>query len=173
MKKISSGVLIGTKILVVEPTLKSFLKEKGFGEENGSRIELSLIEALFLIDTNVMEVVKDGKKISFEELAQIGGRIEKDFYEKYLVFKDLRSRGLIVRTGFKFGADFRVYERGKTIKDSHSKILVHVVPEEYKCSFPELSRAVRVANTVNKRMVFAIVDEEGSITYYAIDRISI
>ncbi len=173
MEKLPAGILVGTKILVGEATLKSFLKEKGFGEEVGSRIELSLIEAVFLLESKNMDVVKNEKKLTFEELVQIGVKIEKDFYEKFLVFRDIRSRGLLVKTGFKFGSDFRIYERGKSLKNAHSTILVHVIPEEYKCSFPELSRAVRVANTVNKKMVFAIVDEESNITYYSVDRMSI
>jgi tRNA-intron endonuclease len=166
-----SGILSGTKVLVGDPTLKSWLKEKEFGEERGSRHELSLIEALFLIENKKLEVKKGEKTLSFEDLLKIGNKLEKDFYAKFSVFRDLRSRGLLVRTGFKFGSDFRVYERGKKLKGGHSKFLVHVIPEEYECSFPELARAVRVANTVNKKMIFAIVDEEGDISYYLVDRV--
>ena len=175
-KKLTNpGILVGTKVLVGDKKLKSFLKEKGFGEEEkktlSSRIELSLIEALFLIENKKLEVIRNDKKLTFEDLVKIGESLEKNFYEKFLVFRDLRKRGLLVRTGFKFGADFRVYERGAKIKSSHSKFLVHVIPEEYSCSFPELSRAVRLANSVNKKMVFAVVDEESNITYYLVERI--
>lgn len=167
-----SGILAGTKVLVGDDTGRSFLKEKGFGEDIESRAELSLVEALFLLDKGKMRVVKSDKELSPEELIDMGSKHEKTFYDKFVVFRDLRDRGLLVRTGFKFGTDFRVYERGKTVKSSHSTMLVHVVPEEYKCSFPELARAIRVANTVNKRMIFAIVDEESKVTYYSIDRMN-
>lgn len=166
-----TGLLSGTKVIVAEPELKSWLKEKDFGEEKGSRHELSLIEALFLVDDEKMRVRKGEKLLDFESLLKIGNKVEKDLYSKFVVFKDLRRRGLLTRTGFKFGSDFRVYERNKKLKGSHSKFLVHVIPEEYECSFPELARAVRLANTVNKKMIFAIVDEEGDISYYKIDRV--
>ena len=70
----------------------------------------------------------------------------------------------------KFGPDYRTYERGTSVGKGHSKVLVHVVPEEYSCSLPELARAVRLATTVNKTMVYAVVDEEGDVTYYSVGR---
>ena len=50
----SVGILSGTKILVGEGDLKSFLREKGFGEERGGRQELSLIEVLYLVENDKM-----------------------------------------------------------------------------------------------------------------------
>jgi tRNA-intron endonuclease len=167
----STGILSGTKVLVGESDLKSSLREKGFGEERGKRQELSLIEALFLVENEKMDVTDGKKNLGFDELVKIGNKSEENFYSKYLVYSDLRGRGLLVRTGLKFGSDFRVYERGNDIKTGHSKYLVHVVPEEYTCSFPELARAIRLSQNVNKAMIYAIVDEEGDITYYQIDRV--
>ncbi len=168
-----TGILSGTKVLVGESTLKSFLREKGFGEEKGARQEVSMIEAIFLLEGDKMRV-NDGKKnLDFEDLLKIGSRVEENFYSKYIVYKDLRERGLLVRTGLKFGADFRVYERGSDVGSGHSRYLVHVIPEEYTCSFPELARAIRLSQNVNKHMIYAIVDEEGDITYYQIERIKL
>ncbi|MBN2014933.1 MAG: tRNA-intron lyase [Candidatus Altiarchaeota archaeon] len=169
----SAGILSGTKVLVGEGDLKSLLREKGFGTEKGARQELSLIEALYLLESEKMEVVDGKKTLSFEELIEIGNKIEENFYSKYLVYSDLRNRGLLVRTGLKFGSDFRVYERGVTVKKGHSTQLVNVVPEEYTCSFPELARTIRLSQNVNKAMIYAVVDEEGDITYYQIDRVKL
>jgi tRNA-intron endonuclease len=167
----STGVLSGTKVLVGESDLKSFLREKGFGEERGARQELSFIEALFLVENEKMTVTDGKKTLSFDDLLKTGNKAEENLYSKYLVYSDLRMRGLLVRTGLKFGSDFRVYERGMELKTGHSRYLVHVVPEEYTCSFPELARAIRLSQNVNKQMIYAIVDEEGDITYYQVDRI--
>ena len=164
-------ILSGTKILVGDNQTKSFLVEKGFGETVGSRQELSLIEAIFLVENDKIEITDGERELKFDDLLKLGNKIEENFYAKYAVYRDLRSRGLLVRTGLKFGSDFRVYERGNTLGSSHSKYLVHVVPEEYTCSFPELARAIRLAKGVHKDMIYAIVDEESSITYYLIDRV--
>ncbi len=75
------------------------------------------------------------------------------------VFRDLVSRGFIVRTGFKYGANFRVY--GVNI-DAHAEFLVHVLEETEE--WYKISRAVRVAQGVRKEMVFA--GRSGSKTAY-------
>jgi tRNA-intron endonuclease len=166
-----SGILSGTKVIGGDNDVKSFLKERGFGEEAGKRHELSLIEAIFLAETGKMEVVDGKKALDFEDLIKAGNKVEKNFYAKYRVYADLRGRGLLVRTGLKFGADFRVYERGCQVKTAHSKFLVNVIPEEYTCSFPQMAGLVRACQTVNKALIYAVIDEEGDITYYQIDRI--
>lgn len=166
------GILSGTKIVVGDSDTKSMLKQKGFGEESGGGHHISLIEALYLVETDKLEVVGKGdKKMKTEDLVKAGSKVEKEFYSKYLVYRDLRNRGMLVRTGLKFGTDFRVYERGADIGSGHSKYLVHVVPEEYSCSMPEIARALRLSKNVNKDMIYAVVDEEGDVTYYLIDRV--
>ncbi len=170
--KIGIGILSGTKILVGDPQARAFLKQKGFGEEdeNAVRHELSFIEGLFLLENNKLKITDAKKYFKFADLIQIGNKTEENFYAKFKVYSDLRNRGLLVRTGFKFGADFRIYERGSVLGTSHSTKLVQVVPEEYTCSFPELARAARLSEGVNKTLIFAIVDEEGDITYYQVGR---
>ena len=167
------GIITGTKVIVGDNETKSFLEEKGFGEAKGSRYEVSLIEALYLLENDKMRITDGKKSLKFEDVLKAGNKIEKNFYAKYAVYSDLRNRGMLVRTGLKFGTDFRVYERGSNIKSGHSKYLVHVIPEEYTCSFPEIARAIRLSQNVNKSMIYAIVDEEGDITYYRIDRVKL
>ena len=82
----------------------------------------------------------------------------------------------MIRTGFKFGCDFRVYERGVQLKKGpksakeHTKWIVFCVPEDFTMSFQELSRSVRLAHNIRARMLWAIVDNEGDCTYYIIQR---
>jgi tRNA-intron endonuclease len=89
---------------------------------------------------------------------------------KYLTYSDLRSRGYLVKTGLKFGAHFRVYARGEAPGETHSAYLVHAIPESHKFTSTELARAVRLAHSVRKNILFAVVDDEGDITYYSIAR---
>jgi len=166
----ASGILSGTKVLIGDNDLKGQLKEKGYGEMEGKALILSLIEAAYLVESEKLEVIKGKGALTFEEMVKFGDSKEDEFYNKYLVYKDLRERGMVVRSGLKFGTDFRLYDRGEMVGKGHSKYLVHVVPEEYTCSFPEMARALRLAKNVNKDMIYAIVDEECDITYYLVDR---
>jgi tRNA-intron endonuclease len=84
-----------------------------------------------------------------------------------------------VKSGFKYGAHFRVYDKGvnpyatgsKTAKE-HTKWVVHAVPEQYTLNYEEMARAVRLAQNIRATMLWAVVDAESDVTYYAFERIT-
>lgn len=164
----SDGVLKDNRVVVEDQPLASRLEQRGFGKKVGDKLELSLLEGLYLLERGTLKIFDGKKELTQQELRK--RTKEKDFSLRYRVYKDLRERGFVVKTGFKFGAHFRVYERGEFLTE-HSKFLVHAVPENYVISFPEMSRAVRLAQGVKKKIMFAVVDEEGDITYYSVDRV--
>ena len=71
------------------------------------------------------------------------------------VYRKLISSGLIVKTGFKYGCNFRAY---KGSMDDHSDFLIHVLEGENE--WYEISRAVRLAASVRKEMIFAMIQDE-------------
>jgi tRNA-intron endonuclease len=164
-----AAALIGDKVVVVDQGLASKLHQKGFGRPGEAGLELSLLEAAYLVERGSVTVEEAGRECSPEELLRRMG--DREALLKYKVYQDLRQRGYIVKTGFKFGAHFRVYERG-TGTEKHSRYLVHAVREKDTMAFPELARAVRLAHSVKKVMVFAVMDEEGDITYYKVERMT-
>lgn len=164
-----AAVLTGDKVTVEDEAAASKLHQKGFGRPRGGMLELSLLEAAYLVERGSIKVMEGDKERSPEELLR---RMEdEEALLKYKVYQDLRQRGYIVKTGFKFGAHFRVYDRGEGMK-KHSLYLVHAVRERDTMAFPELARAVRLAHSVKKVMVFAVMDEEGDITYYRVERMT-
>ncbi len=152
------------------------LEERSFGKKVGSRLELSFSEALYLLEKEKLSVKKGSKKLLFTDLLTLCAQKDPRIHEKYTVYKDLRDRGFVVKTGFKFGADFRVYSRGVSVHRGpkaaaeHTKWIVFAVPEDYTCSFAELSRAVRLAHSIRARMLWAVVDNESEVTYYEVVR---
>jgi tRNA-intron endonuclease len=143
----------------------------------GGRLELSYVEALYLLEKGRIAVKKGAKRMGFQELMSFGLERDKRLHEKFIVFRDLRDRGFVAKTGFKFGCDFRVYQRGVGVKkgpksaSEHTKWIVYTVPEDYTCSFAELSRAVRLAHSIRAQMLWAIVDNEDDVTYFEVVRI--
>jgi tRNA-intron endonuclease len=141
------------------------------------KLELSFVEALYLLEKGRIAVKKSGKKMGFHGLMDFGLGKDRRLHEKFIVYKDLRDRGFVAKTGFKFGCDFRVYQRGVGVKkgpksaSEHTKWIVYTVPEDYACSFAELSRAVRLAHSIRAQMLWAIVDNEGCVTYFEVVRI--
>ncbi len=174
-KEIVDGLLEESKVIFTDK--KEIVYEPGFyGKVIGDRLELALVESLLMLKRGRIRIKKDGQLMTFEQLYDHARSLDKRFPEKYRVYEDLRERGLLVRTGYKFGVDFRVYERGVQLKKGpksakeHTKWIVFAVPEDYTCSFQELSRAVRLAHNIRAKMLWAIVDNEGDCTYLQVTR---
>ncbi len=147
---------------------KFLYKKSNFGEIVGEKIHYSLPETLFLVEKRQMEIYSINKKISTRELLNKFRRIDKRIQIKYPVFKDLREKGYILKTALKFGADFRVYEKGAKPGEKHAKWIVFVDHESNKLTWHEFSAKNRVAHSTKKNLLLAIVDEENSITYYEV-----
>ena len=169
-----SAVLLENKVLVAKDFQS--LSERDYGKDSDSGLDLSFVEALYLLKKARIEVKKGKTKLPFKKLLETGLKFDPRIQEKYIVYKDMRDRGLVVKTGFKFGCDFRVYGRGVKVKKGpktaaeHTKWVVYTVPEDYTCSFQELSRAVRLAHSIRAEMLWAIVDAENNVTYYSVKR---
>ena len=146
-KKKAKVSLLGDRVVLLDSGLAESLYKKHFYGKltKERRLLLSFVEATYLSKAGLLET-------SFKQFVEHATAVESDFLEKYAVYEDLRANGLVVKTGFKFGSHFRVYKAGEK---KHSSYLIHVLPKEHIFSLPELSRAVRLAHGVRKRMIFA------------------
>lgn len=143
---------------------------KQFLDDN---LQLSLAEAAYLYEQKMINLYKDSVKLTLDEFLDLCTRKVENFYEIFLVYRDLRMRGLIPKTGYKFGIDFRVYDDFCPVQaeqTEHSKYLLQVFPITSPFKIPDMARLVRVANSVRKKMVFAGVDTTtGKISYININ----
>lgn len=136
--------------------------------ENG-KVELSLLEAYYLMEKGKLLVKNDaGKELTPEAYLKRTKKIEPNFWIRYCVFKDMRNRGYIIKTALKFGADFRVYDRGVKPGEDHAKWIVFPVHEGSTLTWHEFSAKNRVAHSTKKRLLLAIVDDENDVTYYQV-----
>lgn len=167
MNKIQSH-LVGETISSNSNEAYALNAKSFFGEKKGDKIVYSPSEALFLVENKKMDVLSKNKKINSEELENIFRKRDKDIQMKYPVFKELRERGYIVKTALKFGADFRVYEKGKLPGEEHAKWIVFVEYSSRKINWNEFSAKSRVAHSTKKKLLLAIVDDEKDVTYYEV-----
>jgi len=169
MEKIQA-YLVGKSITSNDSNAHSLLTKSAFGEKKGDKIIYSLSETMFLTENGKLEVLDSrNKPISQKELMNKLKRIDKKFPLKYPVFKDLREKGYIVKTALKFGADFRIYNKGKRPGNEHAKWICFVDHESGKLTWHDFSAKNRVAHSTKKNLLLAIVDEENSVTYYEVD----
>jgi len=132
------------------------------------KLQLSLLEALYLIEKNKLEVFDGKKALSFEIFIKKAKKIEPNFWIRYCVFRDIRNRGYIIKTALKFGADFRVYDRGVKPGEDHAKWVIYPVHEGNVLTWHDFAAKNRVAHSTKKKLMIGIVDDEGDVTYYEI-----
>lgn len=146
----------------------SLYQKSHFGEPNEDKIQYSLTEALFLVQKGKMDIFLGKEKISKNEFMNKIRKIDKKIQIKYPVFKDLRERGYIVKSALKFGADFRVYDKGTNPGEKHAKWVVFTDHESKKLTWHDFSAKNRIAHSTKKHLLLAIVDEEGDVSYYEV-----
>jgi tRNA-intron endonuclease len=133
------------------------------------RLQLSLLEALYLMEKGKLDILDSkGKAIKFEQFLKKAQKFEPNFWIRYCVFKDIRNRGYIIKTALKFGADFRIYDRGMKPGEAHARWIVYPVHEGESLTWYEFAAKNRVAHSTKKRLLIGIVDDEGDVTYYEI-----
>jgi len=148
---------------------KALFDNSCYGTFKDEKVYLSLPEAMYLLERDRIEILDSkNKPISKENFEKKASRVQKNFATRYSVFKDLRDRGYIVKTALKFGADFRVYDRGIKPGQDHAKWVVFPVHETSSFTWHEFSAKNRVAHSTKKRLLLGIVDDELDVTYYEI-----
>jgi tRNA-intron endonuclease len=147
---------------------KDLHEKQRYGQQlKDGRIKLSFLEAVYLYDIGKLDVVDSkGKDIKREKLSIAAEKHDKEFWTRYAVYGDLRTRGYIVGTALKFGADFRVYERGVKPGEDHAKWIVYPIHESDSLTWRDFSAKNRVAHSTKKHVLLAIVDDEGDVSYW-------
>ncbi len=167
MEKIKA-YLVGEIISSADSEAFSLYEKSRFGEITDDKVQYSLTEALYLTEKGKIEILSNKKKLAKKDLIEKFMKIDKKIQIKYPVFKDLREKGYTVKTALKFGADFRVYDKGAKVGEEHAKWVVFVDHESKKLTWHEFSAKNRVAHSTKKNLLLAIVDEEGDVSYYEV-----
>ena len=117
-------------------------------------LQCSLVEAAFLARAGAIS-------LDPERVRERGRAVEGERFDRRLrVYAALRTRGVVPKTGYKFGADFRTYSEFAGLEDlGHSELLVRVVPADHAFHPRDLARDVRLAHGVRKTTVYAVVTE--------------
>jgi tRNA-intron endonuclease, archaea type len=159
-----------TKIVIKDKGFQDQLRNKGFGEKHNLEYILQPYEALFLIHTKRLVLnAKKGKPIDFDSLLNNALRYDKEMLTKFLIYRDLRSRGYVAKEGFGFGVDFRVYERGEFEKKP-AKYVVFGINEGVQMQTEEFSEALDQITKMGKNAVVAVIERRGEVTYYKVSK---
>lgn len=119
---------------------------------------LDPVEALYLVQQKKIKVHKQNNSVGMKKLRELGEKTFSRFNEKYRVYSDLRKRGFVVTPGIKYGCDFAVYESGPGI--DHAPYVVQIMDSKEELSASEIVKAGRLATTVRKSFILAIINED-------------
>ena len=119
---------------------------------------LDPVEALYLLEKKEVKVRRQGKNLPKENLRKIFESTFDGFSDKYLVYRELKDRGYVVTPGIKYGCDFAVYGEGPG--RDHAPYVVQIMKEEEMISASQIVKAGRLASTVRKAFIIAVVNNE-------------
>jgi tRNA-intron endonuclease len=158
--------LSGEKIYSNSSDAFSLYEKSSFGEKREGRVEYAPAEALFLLSERKMKIFSGKKALDKDDMLKKIKKHDKKIEIKSTAFNDLRRRGYILKTGLKFGAEFRVYDKGSRPSSEHAKWLLFVVKANEQISWHEFAAKARIAHSTKKALLIGIVDDEGSVSYY-------
>lgn len=169
-----TGVLVNDRVVVWEAPAElheSCFYGQPFGRDSGGMsVQLSLVEAVYLVNSDQLAL----RNASVADLRDRGrSREGSRFDRRVTVYSALRDHGYTPKTGFKFGADYRVYEAVTSVDDlGHSEYLVQVLHESDDPTARELALEVRLAHGVRKRTIFAVTNGTNVVNWLAVSRLT-
>jgi len=165
-----AAVLSDGVAMVVEKDRLGELEESGYGSRDARGLKLRDHEALYLLYAKKLDLRDEtGKAVTFEGLADLAQRNARDSWTKFIIYRDLRSRGYVVREGFGFGTDLRVYERGDFPKKA-AKYVVFALDEGIEKGMEDLQKSVKEMAKMGKEAIIAVIERRGEVIYYKVNK---
>ena len=158
------------RIRVVDADRLGELESAGYGKRDGKSFILEDYEALYLLYSQKLKLVDGkGRDVTFEALADAAQKKAGDSWTKFIIYRDLRTRGYVVREGFGFGTDLRVYERGDYPKKA-AQYVVFALDEGIEKGVDDLQKSVREMAKMGKEAIIAVIERRGEVIYYKVSR---
>jgi tRNA-intron endonuclease len=164
----TSGILADKGVIVTEQSSIDALSSRGYGTLENKVFTLTFYESLYLLDKGMLEIkAEKGKAADFQSLLHCYEAQNENAWVNYLVYRDLRSRGYVVREGFGGGIDFRIYDRGTYGKDT-APYLVLSTQEGKPLPVNDLAGALQQCQSQKKELTLAVMNRRGEIVYYSV-----
>ena len=165
------GELILDQVCIYDKNMIQDLEQKGFGDIENEKLFLKQFETLYLLYTKRLILNKGKKQIDFDNFMNTCQKVDLSILTKFLIYRDLRNRGYIVKEGFGFGSDFRVYERGH-FGQKGAKFLIFGLNEGQQEKMGNLQKKIEEITQMSKEPIIAVIERRGEVIYYKINKIN-
>ena len=166
-----NGEIISDQTCISDKDMIHELDQKGFGEIEKEKLFLKQFETLYLLYTKRLILKKNKKQIDFDSFMGICQKTDSDILTKFLIYRDLRNRGYVVKDGFGFGSDFRVYERGH-YGEKGAKFLIFGLNEGQQEKMGNLQKKIEEITQMGKEPIIAVIERRGEVIYYKINKMN-
>jgi tRNA-intron endonuclease len=168
----TNGTLTKKGIIVTEQSNIDALSSRGYGTLENKVFTITFYEALYLLDKGMLEIKDEEKKaVVFQSLLHSYETQNENAWVNYLIYRDIRSRGYVVREGFGGGIDFRIYERGTYGKDT-ATYLVLSSQEGKPLPLNHLASVLQQCQSQKKELILAVMNRRGEIVYYSVSQLN-
>jgi len=162
------GKLKDNRVIVEEGA--NIIYENGYYGtfDEDRKLMLSPVESLLLLERGRLNITADDENdaFTFDKILTYFLKNDPQIWTRYLVYRDLRSRGYVVRSGLGDPIHYRIYPRGGVLGKDEAAYLVCIVVEGTPFKLDVLDSVTRQARNVRKKLVLAVVDNVGEVTYY-------
>jgi tRNA-intron endonuclease len=149
------------------------LQQDGYGyRKQKGQMELDHCEALYLLEKERLVIIDEGERrlLSFQEVLNSGLVNDPLLWAKYIVYRDMRVRGFVVRSNN--DQSFLVYERGTYLKKSPSYEIYNIY-EGATESIGHLEKVLHKTKRSNRLLKLAVIDRRGEVVYYSFEKLSL
>jgi tRNA-intron endonuclease len=144
------------------------LRDRGFGDLKNGKLSFTPYESFYLIEKQRIRVFdkKTQKELTLRDVVKRVSIGRPEIWIKYLVYRDLRDRGYIVRESNR-SFDFDIYGKGPLRR------LISIVYEGGEASLRKLQKLLNYSEREKKELILAVVDRRTDIVYYTLSSLRV
>ncbi|MCL2134707.1 MAG: tRNA-intron lyase [Candidatus Bathyarchaeota archaeon] len=167
----TNGKLSEKGITVTEQSNIDQLSSRGYGTLENKNLTLTYFEALYLQNKGMLTIKDNNNTVDFQTILNAYQKIDENAWVNYLVYRDLRSRGYVVREGFGIKTEFRVYERGTYGKNSATYMIL-CIQEGKPQNIDNIADILQQCQNQKKELVLSVMNRRGEIVYYTTSQLT-
>ena len=118
------------------------------------------IELAYLIYAGDFKVYVDGRQVTISDVLHSGD------LEKFVVYLDLRNRGLYVKPVRDGKIDMLVWDKKRNALSSSPQYMIKILDEGRGIKTTELLELTDYAERNRMKLILALLSSEGTLTYY-------
>jgi tRNA splicing endonuclease len=154
MAKIKNNQIIEEDKKIIENLLLS-----GFGRMNKNELILHYLEAAYLVDLKLLDVYDaNKKKLSVDKILKLyKSNSQLSAQEQYLIYKEIRMCGRVIRFNIFEPNYWFVYAPGVGREEERAQILLKLIDQKAQINLAELESSLALARQFRMEFMYSFI----------------